>query len=66
MVQQVENPNCSGLSHCGGAVSVTGPAQWVKGSGVASASAQVTAVAWIHPLAQEHPYAMGVAIKKKS
>ena len=39
--------------------------QWVKGSGVAVAMAQVTAVAQIQSMAQKLPYAMGVAIKKK-
>ena len=37
---------------------IPSPAQWVKGSGAA------TAVAWIQSLAGELPYAMGVAIKK--
>ena len=36
-----------------------GLAQWVKGSGV------VTATAWIQSLAWELPHAIGVAIKKK-
>ena len=43
--------------------SIPGPAQWVKGSGVA-AVAQVTAVALIQSLARELPYATGAAIKK--
>ena len=38
--------------------------QWVKGSGVAIAVAQVAAAAQIQSLAQELPYAAGVAIKK--
>ena len=38
-------------------------AQWVKGSGTASAVASVTAVAQIQSLAQELPYAMDVTIK---
>ena len=38
--------------------------QWVKGSGVAAAAAQVTATAQIHSLAWELPYATGAAIKK--
>ena len=40
-------------------------AQWVKGSGIAKASAQVTTVAQIQSLTQELPYAPGIAIKKK-
>ena len=44
--------------------SIPGVVQWVKGSGVATAVAQVVAVAWIQPLAQEFPYALGAAIKK--
>ena len=36
---------------------IPGPAQWVKGSGVA------TAAAGIQSLAEELPYAKGVAIK---
>ena len=41
-------------------------AQWVKGYSVSAAAGQVTVMAWIQPLAQEHPYDMGVAIKLKS
>ena len=42
-------------------------AQWVKGSGVATAMAQVTAVALIRSLAREPPpYATDVAIKLKT
>ena len=33
--------------------------QWVKGSGVATAATQ------IHSVAQQHPYAMGAALKTK-
>ena len=40
-------------------------AHWVKGSGIATAVAQVSAVARIQPLAQELPNATGEAIKKK-
>ena len=43
----------------GGAGSITSLVHWVKGSGIAAATAQ------IHSLAQELPYATGVAIKKK-
>ena len=45
--------------------SIPGPVQWVKGSSIATAAAQVTATAQIQFLAQELPCATGVAIKKK-
>ena len=38
---------------------ILGPAQWVKGSGIAAVVAQVEAVARIQSLAQELPYAVG-------
>ena len=38
-------------------------AQWVKVSGIAQAAVQFAAMAWIQSLAQELPYAGGVAIK---
>ena len=41
---------------CGGAGSILGPVQWVKGS--------VVAAAWIQSLALELPYAMGATIKR--
>ena len=41
------------------------PGQWVKGSSIATAVGWVTAVARIQSLAQELPYAAGVAIKLK-
>ena len=44
--------------------SIPSPAQWIKGSGVATTVAWVAARASIQPLAQEHPCAMGVFIKK--
>ena len=43
---------------CRGTGSIPGLAQWVKKARV------TTAVAWIQSLAQEIPYAVGVAIKK--
>ena len=43
----------------GGTGSIPSPAQWVKGSSVASGAA------WTQSLAGELPYAMGVALKKK-
>ena len=56
--------NCSNSGHCGGMGSIPGPAQWVKGSTVATAATQVTAEAQLPSLAQELPYAVDVAIKK--
>ena len=44
---------------------IPGPAQWLKGSGIATAAAQVT-VAWIQSLAQQLPYAMDAATKLKT
>ena len=43
----------------GGADSIPGPEQWVKGSNIAAAAAQILS------LALELPHAVGVAIKKK-
>lgn len=40
-------------------------AQWVNGSSVAPAVAEVAAIAWIQSLAQELPYATAEVIKKK-
>ena len=51
--------NCSSLGHYRGADSTPSPAQWIKGSSIA------TAVSGIQYQAQEFPYAMGAAIKKK-
>ena len=44
---------------------IPGPLQWVKGSGIATAVAEVTAVARTQSLAGNLSYAAGVAIKKK-
>ena len=41
--------------------SIPVPAQWVKGSGIATAVAQVTAEAWSQSRPKERPYAAGVA-----
>ena len=41
---------------------MSGPPQWVKGSSIATAAAQVTAAAKIQSLAQELPYGMSAAI----
>lgn len=38
-------------------------AQWVIGPGVATAAAEMTAMAWIQSLAEELSCAMGVAIQ---
>ena len=40
--------------------------QWVKRSGIATADEKVAAVACIQSLAQELPYTVSAAIKKKS
>ena len=53
------------MGRCRGIDSIPGLAQWVKGSGVAAAVAQVTAVAQIQSLPRELPCTVGVAIKKK-
>ena len=45
--------------------SIPGLSQWLKGSSIASAVAQVAAAAQIQSLAQKLPYAAGVAIKSK-
>ena len=57
VAQRAKNPTAAARV----AVEVQGgsPAQWAKGSGVA------TAVAWIQSLAQELPYAVSRAIKTK-
>ena len=62
MVQWGES-DCNSLGHCGGMVSIPGPGQWVKGSGVATAAAQVSAAAQIQSLAWELQYAIDTAIK---
>ena len=48
--------DCSGSGSCTGADSISGPVQWVKGSSIATAAAQ------IQSLARELPYPMGMAI----
>ena len=55
----VSESDCSTSSHCGGTDSIRGPVQWVKGSGIAAAVAQ------IQPLAWEIPYALIAARKRK-
>ena len=53
-----------GLRHvCGGTMCVLcAVVQWVKGSGIAAAAAQVTVAAQIQSLAQELPHAVSAAI----
>ena len=54
-----EESNCSTLGSCGVTGLISSQAQWVKGSGIAAAVAQ------IQSLAPELPYSGDVAIKKK-
>ena len=58
-LQCIKNLECSGSGCCGGVNSIPGLVQWVKEFSIAAAAAQ------IQSLAQELPYAIGVAIKKK-
>ena len=57
--------NCCRSAHCSSTGLIPSPAHWVKGSGVATAAAQIAAAAQIQSLAWELSYAMGVAIKKQ-
>ena len=50
--------SCSGSGHCGGAGSIQGLVQWVKGSSLATAVVQIQSLAW------ELLYAAGGAKKK--
>ena len=59
MVQQVKNLTAGALGCCGGAGLIPSPGQKVKESGIAAG------VARIQSLAQEFPYAVGVAVKMK-
>ena len=54
MAWWVKNP--TGLGRCGGTGSIPGPVQWVEGSTIAVAAAQ------IQSLARDLPYATGVTI----
>ena len=56
----------STLGHWGGVGLILYPAQWVKGSWVATRAAYVTVVARIQSLAQELSYAAGATIKLKT
>ena len=46
---------CRSLGCCRDTGSIPGPVQWVKGSGIATAMAQVTAAAQIQSLGQKLP-----------
>ena len=59
MVQWVKNPTAVALVTAEVWVPAPRPAQWVKGSGVAAAVAQIQSLAW------GLPYAKSVAVKKK-
>ena len=58
-------PDYSGLGHCGGVNSIPILAQWVKGSSIATAVVEVTAVAGIQSPAWELPNATDAAIKAR-
>ena len=64
MVQQVKNKSSS-MGPCEGKGLIPGPVQWFEGSGIAAAVAYIANVAQVRALAQELPYAAGIAIKKK-
>ena len=64
-MQWVKNP-AAAEDQCRGEGSIPSPVQWVKGSDIAPAVAQVINVTWIQSLAQELPYAMGAAVKLKN
>ena len=44
---------------------IPGPAQWIKGSGIAVTVGQVVAAASIQSLVGKFPYTTGAAIKRK-
>ena len=64
VVQWVKNSTTMALVNCRGMGSIPGPSA-VKGSGIATAAAQVVAMAWIQSLAQEIPHTIGVTIKNE-
>ena len=66
MAQWVKTPTACGLGGCGGACPILGPEQWVKGSGIAAASAYIMAATWILSRAQKLPYGMDAIIKTKN
>ena len=57
--------HCSSSGHFGDVCSFPGPVQWVKGSCIAAAVAQVATEAWIQSLGWELLCAVGAAIKLK-
>ena len=59
MAQWVKNLTAAAWVTCRGAALISHPAQWGKGSGVATAAAHLQSLTW------ELPYAMGVAMKLK-
>ena len=65
MVQWVRNPAAATWVSAQAWVRSPRLVQWVKGIGIATAVAQVTAAAWIQSPTQELPYAVGAAIKNK-
>ena len=64
MAQRVKNPTAAAwsLQRCGLHPHLV---QWIKGSSIAAAVAEVVTVVRIPSLAQEFPYALGTAIKGK-
>ena len=52
------------LQHQDDAGLIPGPAQWVKGSGIATAAVWITALAQIQCLAQEVPHTVVQSLKK--
>ena len=66
VAQWVKNPTAAAWVVLEAQGLIPSPGKWVKGASTATTKAQVTAVAQIQSLAQELPYAMGVAIQKKS
>ena len=59
VAQWVKHPTAAAQICCRAMGVIPGPAQWVKGSRVATAAVQ------IQSLVQELPYAMGAAVKLK-
>ena len=57
-----KEPNCIISGCCGGVGSIPSLVQWVKGSCIATAKAELVFVVQIQSLAWELPYALGVAI----
>ena len=51
------------MNHWGGVGSIPGPAQWVKGSGIAATASWVATVVHTQSPAEQLPYAVGPALK---